>query len=713
MEALLDWISISPGLRMADSLPPLRQLPVVQQLEYEAFETRLLEVATRLSEVSGPEVFREVALAVNRLLGADIVLVGAARAEAGVEMIDTLAVCTEGELAENFSYSLSGTPCESVVGKEFRLYPSGVQRLFDDPDLVECSVEAYAAFPMFDAADEARGMIAAMWRQPVTDGRRIESLLRLFAERAVAELDRERSRTALREAEVSYRSIFNATEDPIFVHDWDSLAIVDVNAKACEEYGFSHEEFLRIGVGDFSSGEPPYTGADAARLIERAKRTGLVEFEWHRRNKDGSLHWDEVRLKRAMIGGEPRILAFTREITARKQAEAERCRLEECLRQAQKMEAVGQLTGGIAHDFNNILTSVLGYIGMALDHPDTANSERVTHYLHRAQASGDRARKLIQQMLTYSRGGRGEPSVLAVDALVREVLNVLESIFPSSIAIEVELPSGLPAVKLEPNGAAQALINLCVNARDAMGDRGRLRIGAGLRDFQGATCASCRQPLAGTYVAIEVADAGPGIAPDVLEHIFEPFFSTKPPGKGSGMGLATSHGILHEHGGHICVESRVGEGTAIALLVPPVQGAAGKRNAPVRDGIGSGNLLQGHIALVDDNAEVAEFMTDLLTSWGFDVSAHTDSLEARDLLLTEGGRFDLLLLDQTMPGITGIELAREVLRAHPELPVMLYTGHSDQIDEGSVAAVGVRALLRKPIDNARLRSLLVAHLHPG
>jgi CheY-like chemotaxis protein/DNA-binding transcriptional ArsR family regulator len=161
------------------------------------------------------------------------------------------------------------------------------------------------------------------------------------------------------------------------------------------------------------------------------------------------------------------------------------------------------------------------------------------------------------------------------------------------------------------------------------------------------------------------------------------------------------------------VESRVGEGTAIALLVPPVQGAAGKRNAPVRDGIGSGNLLQGHIALVDDNPEVAEFMTDLLTSWGFDVSAHTDSLEARDLLLTEGGRFDLLLLDQTMPGITGIELAREVLRAHPELPVMLYTGHSDQIDEGSVAAVGVRALLRKPIDNARLRSLLVAHLHPG
>lgn len=696
---------------MADFLSPPSQLPVVRELEYEAFETRLLEVATRLSEVSGAEVFREVALAVNRLLGADIVLVGAARDEAGVEMIDTLAVCTDGELAENFSYPLAGTPCESVVGKEFRLYRNGVRRLFDDPHLVELSVEAYAAFPLIGAADEARGVIAAMWRQPVTDGRRIESLLRLFAERVVAELDRERSRAALREAEESYRSIFDAAEDPIFMHDWDSLAFVDVNVKACEEYGFSREEFLRIGVGEISSGEPPYTEADAIRLIERAKRTGLVEFEWHRRNKDGSLHWDEVRLKRAVIGGQPRILAFTREITARKQAEAERCRLEECLRQAQKMEAIGQLTGGIAHDFNNILTSVLGYIGMALDHPDTANSQRVTHYLQRAQASGDRARKLIQQMLTYSRGGRGEPSVLAVAGLVREVLSVLESILPSGIRIEVELPPELPAVRLEPNGAAQALINLCVNARDAMVDRGRLRVGAGLRDFGDATCASCRRPLSGTYVAIEVADTGPGIAPDVLEHIFEPFFSTKPPGKGSGMGLATSHGIIHEHGGHIWVESRPGEGTAIALLVPPVQAAAGTCSAPARDDSGSGNMPQGRIALVDDNPEVAEFMTDLLTSWGFDVSAHTDSLQARDLLLAEGGKFDLLLLDQTMPGITGIELAGAVLDAHPELPVMIYTGHSDQIDEGSVAAVGVRALLRKPIDNAKLRSLLAAHVH--
>ena len=698
-------------MRNVDS-PPIFPPEARDDPTGDGFDIRLVEVATRLSEISGAAIFPEIARAIHLLLGADVALVGVPCPEVGIELIDTLAVCVDGELTENFGYVLEGTPCEAVVGKEFRLYPSGLRDALPYPGMTGMVIDAYAGFPLIGTNGEPHGLIAALWRQPVTHGRRIESLLRLFAERVVSELERERSSVALREAEANYRSIFNAAEDPIFVHDWDSKAIIDVNDKACQVYGFSRQEFLEISVGDFSSGEPSYTDADALRHIEEAKRSGLVEFEWHRRNKDGSLHWDEVRLKRATINGQPRILAFTREITARKAAEDERCRLEECLRQAQKMEAVGQLTGGIAHDFNNILTSVLGYIGMALDHPDAANSERVAHYLHRAQASGDRARKLIQQMLTYSRGGRGEPSVFAVDALVREVLQVLESIFPSSIAIEVELPAGLPAVKLEPNGAAQALINLCVNARDAMGDRGRLRIGAGLRDFQGAACASCRQPLAGTYMAIEVADTGPGIAPEVLAHIFEPFFSTKPPGKGSGMGLATSHGILHEHGGHVWVDSRVGDGTSIALLVPPVQGAPRTGRTGTQDDTGVEDALHGRIALVDDNTEVAEFMSDLLSSWGLEVSTHTDSLEARDHLLAEGGTFDLVLLDQTMPGITGIELAREVLAAHPELPVMIYTGHSDQIDDASVAAVGVRALLRKPIDNARLRGLLLAHIQP-
>ena len=700
---------------MAITSPPVQQSPVLSQSEHEAFEMRLLEVAIRLSEVSGAAVFREIALAVNRLIDADVVLVGGRcdETKSETELIHTLAVCVDGKLTENFAYPLSGTPCESVVGKEFRLYPGGLQDTLPYPGMEGIVVDAYAGFPLTGANGEPHGLIAALWRQSVTHGHRIESLLRLFAERVVSELDRDRTSVALREAEVSYRSIFNSAEDPIFVHDWDTNAIVDANDKACEVYGFSRSEFLAINVGDFSSGEPSYTDADAVRHIEDAKRTGLVEFEWHRRNKDGSLHWDEVRLKRATINGQPRILAFTREITARKAAESERCRLEDCLRQAQKMEAIGQLTGGIAHDFNNILTSVLGYIGMALDHPDAPISDRITHYLNRARASGDRARKLIQQMLTYSRGGRGEPSVFAVDVLVREVLSVLESILPSTIEVEVDLPGNLPRVQMEPNGTAQALINLCVNARDAMVDGGRLRISAGLRDFRDASCASCRRPLAGTYVTIEVSDTGSGIAPEVLKHIFEPFFSTKPPGKGSGMGLATSHGIVHEHGGHIWVESRLGEGTSMLLLAPPVDAAPGITPDARRSVTETMELLApGRIAVVDDNAEVAEFMDELLTSWGFEVATYTDSLRARDLLLAEGRQFDLVLLDQTMPGITGIDLAGQVLCAHPELPVMLYTGHCDVVDEAAADAAGVKALLRKPLDTTKLRGLLLAHIQP-
>ena len=233
-----------------------------------------------------------------------------------------LAFHLDGEVRENFNYPILGTPCETVVGHGFRLYPSRLPELFPlDEDFRKLGLESYAGHPLTDAAGRPLGLIAVIARRPFRDPALVEATLRIFAVRVNAELERAAAARALRASEANYRQIFEASEDSIFVHDWETGAIVDVNARACETYGYTREELLGLGVRDLSAQEPLYTEAEALRWIEQAKREGSAGFEWRRRNKDGSLHWDEVRLKRAQIGGQLRIVAFTREITERKLAE--------------------------------------------------------------------------------------------------------------------------------------------------------------------------------------------------------------------------------------------------------------------------------------------------------------------------------------------------------------------------------------------------------
>jgi CheY-like chemotaxis protein len=376
------------------------------------------------------------------------------------------------------------------------------------------------------------------------------------------------------------------------------------------------------------------------------------------------------------------------------------------------MEAIGQLTGGIAHDFNNILTSVTGYIGLALDHEAAAAAPALRRYLERARRSGDRARDLIQQMLTYTRGTRGEPQPVETDELVEEVVTLLDATLPSTIQLELELDRALPPVFVDLVQAAQALMNLCINARDAMAGQGMLTIRGALFEPAAMRCTSCNEVIAGPHVQLAVADTGSGIPPQLLERIFEPFFSTKPTGKGSGMCLVTTHGILHQHGGHIVVDSAPGEGTTFSLLLLPVTAwRGGLRRTPsaaVPDP--AARPLCGRVLLVDDNPAVVEFMQDLFCRWGLEVAAWRDSEAACVAFAAAPRAFALAVLDQTMPRITGIELAARLLEVRPDRPVVIHTGHSDAITDDSVRAAGVRELLRKPIDNARLRAVLAAEL---
>ncbi|HEC15876.1 MAG TPA: response regulator [Sedimenticola sp.] len=404
---------------------------------------------------------------------------------------------------------------------------------------------------------------------------------------------------------------------------------------------------------------------------------------------------------------------------------AERHRLQRQLQQAQKMEAIGQLTGGIAHDFNNILASILGFTGLALERHVGEKDTELREYLSEVYHAGERARDLIAQMLAFSRGTTTEPRRMTLQPLVKEAAKMLRATLPSTIELSTEFDKDAPAVVLDPVQLYQVVMNLCINARDALEGKGRVdirvrrmhAIGRGKRHGQtnaGAhdICNSCHAGIAaGEYVELSVRDSGSGMSKDQLSRIFQPFFTTKEVGKGTGMGLSMAHGIVHQHGGHILVDSAPGEGTTFRVLFPAAD------SAPTQDQDAEGatkrtseRMNNAHILVVDDEVSVARFMGDLFESRGHRVTLMTDARAALDLFRGDPNAFDLVVTDQTMPKLTGVELTQELLALRPGLAVILCTGYSDQVDEARARELGIRGYLTKPMEANALLGLAQALL---
>jgi signal transduction histidine kinase/CheY-like chemotaxis protein len=398
-------------------------------------------------------------------------------------------------------------------------------------------------------------------------------------------------------------------------------------------------------------------------------------------------------------------IGYLRDITERTQAEQRRRRLEAQLLQAKKMEALGHLTGGIAHDFNNLLASIMGYVGLASERTSGGGDERLSNYLGQALQSCERARDLIQQMLMFSRGQKGQAQSVDAAACIEQNLAVLQPTVAAGVCVEQHIEAGIGTVQFDPVQLGQVLLNLCVNACDAMQDEGRLRLGLRAVRIDGVRCSACRQPIEGEFVELSVRDTGPGIEPAVLERIFDPFFSTKPPGKGAGMGLATVHGIVHEHGGHLLVDTVAGAGTCFRVLLPPGTGSvnatpsrrASDRPAPTR---------QGRVLVVDDEHSVGEFMCELLSSWGLEADFTAVPEQALSLIRAAPQHYRLVITDHSMPTLTGVQLAHALAAVAPQLPVLLYTGLADRVQEGSPPPNMLRTVLRKPVDHAQLARLL-------
>jgi len=409
---------------------------------------------------------------------------------------------------------------------------------------------------------------------------------------------------------------------------------------------------------------------------------------------------------RDAAGRAVRLVGVNTDLTALKEAERETQHLETQLLQAQKMEALGLLTGGIAHDFNNVLASVIGFTDLSVKalQRQPLEAERVKSYLAEVTRASERARDLVRQLLSFSRPESGEIRPVRPAPVVDELLRMLRASVPSTIALEAPEVDTEAWVLTDPVHLHQMLMNLVINARDAVGERGEIFVTVRREEVDGWRCASCRETFSGLYVVITVRDNGPGFAPEALDRVFEPFFTTKPSGKGSGMGLSVVHGIVHGARGHICLDSEPGAGSVVRLALPAASPPALAETPEAPDSPAAPNAF-AKVLVVDDEAAVADFVSEALAIAGYASVVCSNGAEARDLFDRDPGRFGLVITDQTMPLLTGSALAAHIRAARPDLPIILMSGYSETLDAERAAESGVSIYLSKPVS---LKQLLAA-----
>ena len=401
----------------------------------------------------------------------------------------------------------------------------------------------------------------------------------------------------------------------------------------------------------------------------------------------------QVRDLQERTGGLTRVNhRLQREIAEHKRAEEEEDKLKAQIQRAQRMEAIGTLAGGIAHDFNNILTAIIGYTELLrYDLPEDSKAQANLEAIYEA---GIRAKDLVHQILTFSRQSEEERKPLRISAVIKEALKLLRASLPSTIEIRQNLESESDTVLANPTQIHQVLLNLCTNSAQAMREKGGvLEVSLEDADLDSEAAASHPDVKPGGYVKLTVRDTGSGIAPEIVERIFDPYFSTREPEQGTGMGLAVVHGIVESTGGSIVVESKLGKGTAIHVFFPRIRGKP-TPEARVLNPFPSGNE---RILFVDDEKALVDIGVQLLEHLGYRVVARTSSIEALEVFRNQPEKFDLVVSDQTMPNMTGEMLAKELIRIRPDIPVVLCTGYSEMISEEKAAALGIKKLVMKPI----------------
>lgn len=484
-------------------------------------------------------------------------------------------------------------------------------------------------------------------------------------------------------------------QSPMAIMTWDkNFRVVDWNKASEKMFGYSREEATGKHAGFI-------VPVEYRKHVDKIMQS-LLELEGGKRStnenitKDGDAilcEWFNAPLvnnQNEVVN----VLSLVQDITEQK-------KLQDQVQQTQKMQAMGNLAGGIAHDFNNILSIILGYSQLAkLDFENLGHSEENIDQILKA---GARASDLVKQILAFSRKTEHKLQPIAPHVIVKEVLKMLRASLPTTITIEENIDPQCGVIQAEPTQIHQILMNLCTNAQHAMeNEKGVLSVSLFRKEIQEEQMS---EPgvSPGTFVVLAVGDTGHGMDEKTQAKIFEPYFTTKEIGEGTGLGLAVIHGIVQDYKGFVKVESELGKGTTFHVHIPVIEQASEELNEFNENEVLTG--VNERILFVDDERDIINMNKKVLEGLDYQVEAISDSLNALEKFRSDPDKFDLLITDQTMPNLTGFELSQEVLQIKPDMPIILCTGYSSVISEKDALAIGIKKYVKKPIDRKILALL--------
>ena len=502
--------------------------------------------------------------------------------------------------------------------------------------------------------------------------------------------ERKQVEEKLRETENKYRDLADSLPQVIFEVDLNGT-LTYINHNAYVLFGYTQEEIAK-GFNVLEAFIPEDKERVALDIMLNIQGQKLGRQEYTAVRKDGTRFPVSVHANRVLRGQTATgVRGILIDLTATKLAEEEKKRLEIQLQQAQKMEAIGALAGGIAHDFNNILSAIIGYTELAMLNE---GAEHCTAELKEALIAANRAKDLVKQILAFSRQTDEDRMPVRVALVAKEAVKFLRATIPATIEIKTRLDEKSGAVLANSVELHQIIMNLCTNAQHAIGEQaGILEVEVKNAEIDLAQKNAVIDLEIGSYVKLSVRDTGYGMGADTIKRIFDPYFTTKEKGVGTGLGLAVVHGIVKKCGGAIRVESELGKGTTFHIYLPKADMTASiKAEQPKTIEGGSERIL-----FVDDEKMLVDIGQQALQRLGYDVVSRTSPIEALELFKAKPDFFDLVITDKTMPGITGDVLAKELMSIRPNLPVIICTGYSQTIDHERAKQIGIKAFVMKPI----------------
>ncbi len=513
--------------------------------------------------------------------------------------------------------------------------------------------------------------------------------------------ERKQAEEELARQKKLFETMFNTIPDGVVITD-TNREIQLANKGMEDTFGYKPSELLGKTTAMLYANQDNYRHTGTAVFGQNAQKRDDRYLTYYRKNNGQEFPGETFRAKlfdenKRWLGN----LGIMRDISERIQQEEQGKMLQKQLSQAQKMESIGTLAGGIAHDFNNILGAIIGYAEMIRD--DCPAGSATYHDINQVLKAGSRAKDLVKQILAFSRQGATELVPLKPVSIVKEALSLLRSSLPTTIVIKQDIDAYVGMILAEPTQVHQILMNLCTNAFHAMeSEGGTLTVSLHRKFLTTEDLHATLHLRPGSYIQLSVQDTGSGIMPEIKEKIFEPFFTTKKVGQGTGMGLAMVHGIVQSYGGALTCNSKLGEGTVFRVILPTIDDVALHGQEPVEQT----PTGKEHILLIDDEQMLLQLGRTMLERLGYEVTAVMGSVEGLATFQNEPEIFDIVITDQTMPIMTGIDLSQRILQMRPDTPIILCTGYSSLITEEKAKTMGIKGFAMKPLAKKDIAKLI-------